>query len=86
LQQQQQVLHPVEVPPIVLPPGTSRTNQLVEMLLQRPQLIKTPQQLEEGYIWQRLIMVRAWHSNATAADHGDSAAAACSCHLLPTVD
>jgi hypothetical protein len=55
-QQQQVLLHPVEVPPVPLPVGC-RTNQLVEMLLQRPQLIKEPQQLEEGYIWQQLIMV-----------------------------
>jgi hypothetical protein len=38
--------------------GGYRENQLVEMLLQRPQLIKHPQELEDGYVWQRLIMVR----------------------------
>jgi hypothetical protein len=46
----------VEVPPVLK--GGYRENQLVEMLLQRPQLIKHPQELEDGYIWQRLIMVR----------------------------
>ncbi|WIA19987.1 hypothetical protein OEZ85_005860 [Tetradesmus obliquus] len=34
-----------------------KPNELVEMLLQRPQLIKDPGQLEEGYIWQPLVMI-----------------------------
>jgi hypothetical protein len=41
-----------------VPAAAGKYNRLVEMLLQRPQLIKHPQELEDGYIWQRLIMVR----------------------------
>jgi len=31
---------------------------VVELLLQRPRMIEAPQELEEGYVWQDMVMVR----------------------------
>jgi hypothetical protein len=54
------VLPPVPVPPLEywapgdpLPPS----NALISVLLQKP-VIRSRQQLEPGYIWQDLVMVR----------------------------
>jgi hypothetical protein len=62
-QQQQQRQHPlqhVEVPVAAkdIKGDHWMENRLVELLLQRPLMIEAPQQLEEGYVWQDMVMVR----------------------------
>lgn len=60
-QQQQHPLQHVEVPVAAhnLRGDHVFENRLVELLLQRPTMITSPRELEEGYVWQEMVMVGA---------------------------